>query len=244
MGTSKGYQAPTTPQWSKLKGDVTRYSKDGAALPTIARDIIRDFIKVSSGTPNAGGGGGTRKGSNAAIATGKKLAGFARSVATGGLGKALEEIGLGELVGKSAGEITLALLDKLCDEGSTLDEVDVRNALSDLTDELLEEAKSYDEVVLKLEEKFTLEILEQLLFTFFNYYLYHQFCRVFYERLVAKHGESKTENFLKSIRDFIASELKYQTFEKNLAHVDWSGEEGEHISNEVLQRTLLVFGGQ
>ncbi len=247
MGTSKGYQAPTTPQWSKLKGDVTRQSKNGRVPPDIAKNIVRDFIRTNGGAEQMSGGGrgggGNSRGGQAAPSVGRRLAGFTRSVASVGLSEALREIGLGDLIGKSAGAISLALIGKLCEDGSTFDEIDARNAISDLNDELLEGTSSFEDVVAVLEKKFTVEALEGHLLSFFGYYLYHHFCRAFFDRLSTKHGEQTTISFLGSIRDFIISELRVQTFGKNLSKVDWSGEEGQTISLDIMQRTLQVFDG-
>jgi hypothetical protein len=245
MGTSKGYSAPTTPQWSRLKGDVTRVSKNGSVPSDTARSIVRDFVRTNGGAElmSGGGGGGTGGSHQAAPTAGRRLANFTRSVASSGLSAALREIGLGELIGKSAGEITLSLLNKLCEDGSTFDEVDARNAMSDLTNELLKDTTSYEQVEAVLEQKFTLEALEGHLLTFFGYYLYHHFCRAFFDRLCTKHGEQVTIGFLGSIRDFISSELKVQTFGKNLSQVDWSGDEGKAIASEIMHSTLMVFEG-
>jgi hypothetical protein len=242
MGTSKSYQAPTNPQWAEYKKEVTRVSRNGAIPAIVAKSVLNNYIQTNGGAGAVARGGGTIGGSRASQKVGGRIGGFARSVATQGLDEALHDVGLSELVGKPAGEIALALIDKLSDDGSTLDEVDARNAVSDLITELLAEAETYEQVTEKLEEKLQLVSIDNLLIRFFGYYLYRQFCRLFYERLVARHGEDKTNHFLDSIRDFIVSELKFETFGRDLTKVDWSGGEGNSISDEVLERTLKVFG--
>lgn len=243
MGTSKGYSAPTDPQWSKLKGTVTRVSRNGAVPNITARNVLRDYIRTNGGARRVALGGGSVGGSRAAQALGQRLAGFAKAVATTDLGEALREVGLVSLIGKSAREIAFSLIDKLCDDGSTLDEVDARQALSDLMGELLEDADTYHDVEKSLNEKFGLESIGNMLLRFFGYYLYHQFCRIFFERLVTRHGEPKASGFLESIRQFIGSELRYKTYEQDITRVDWTGKEGEIVSDEIIQRTLEVFGG-
>ena len=191
---------------------------------------------MARGDDGAGGGG-------AASRTATRFAGFADAVADRGLNDALHEIGLERLIGRSAGEIALSLTDELCDDGSTLEEVDARKAMSDLNKELLEDAQTYEEVTATLEERLSPGELGSLLFRFFGNYLYHRFCRVFYERIVRKHGDQKAEGLLGSMRRFITSKLRFQTHGQDLARVDWRGQEGRRVAEDVLQQTLEVFEG-
>ena len=243
MGTSKGYQAPTDPQWRKLKGNVTRTARDGAVPADRARNILKDFIATNGGSRNMARGGGTIGGSRAAQSAGRQLASFATTVADRGLDEALREFGLGKLIGKPASEIALSLVDELCSDGSTLDEVDARRAMSDLIKELLEDTDSYNEVAEKLSERLQPEGLGNLLLRFFGHYLFHQFYRIFYERLVQKRGQQKAESYITSIRRFIQSELRHKLYGRDLTSVEWTGQEGETIAAEIHERTLQVFGG-
>jgi hypothetical protein len=252
MGTSKGYQPPSTPQWGKMKGDVTRQSRNGAVTPNSAKGLFRTYIRTtfgygdssgprgSSGGGSGGGGGG--KSGKSAISTARKLAGFANAVAGRGVDQALLDSGLGELVGKPAEYIISALVDHLTDPGTTLDQVDVRGALDDLWEKLLNEASTYEEVKIILEENLQVEKIGTLLFNFFSNYLYRHFCRSFFERIRTRHGELKTEEFLTSIKEFIASALENFTFGKDLARINWVGDEGRGITEEVFANTLQVFG--
>jgi hypothetical protein len=113
--------------------------------------------------------------------------------------------------------------------------------MSDLNKEMLEDADTYEDVVARLGERMRAQSLGNLLLRFFGHYLYHQFLRSFYERLVRKHDENTTDGFLGSIRRFIASSLRYETYEQNLVTIDWRGSEGQSIINNLLQRTLEVF---
>ncbi len=241
MGTSKGYQAPTTPQWGKQKGDVTRASRNGAVSQEVARDIVRGYIQANGGSETVSQGGGTIGGSRSVQKTGQRLAGFVSSVASRGLEKALQDEGLSDLIGHPAKEVALALADRLCEDGSTLDEVDTRNALSDLMDELLEKAETYEEVKEIFEKTIQVNELGNLLTRFFGHYLYRQFCRVFYERLVTKHGEKKASGFLTSIKDMISSLVRLKTFDKDLSKINWIGEEGASLADSILEQTYKVF---
>lgn len=245
MGTSKGYQAPTSPQWRQLKAEVTRASSAGGISDAQGRQILGNFVRTNGGSHGmSGGGGGAGGGSGtgrAARRSGVNFARFAGAVASQGLSKALDSIGLGHLIGKSAGEIAHTLVNELCGDGSTLEEVDARKAMSDLNSKLLENATTYEEVVQTLEQQMRPESLGPLLFQFFGYYLYHRFCRIFFERLVRKHGEETAATFLGSIQNLISSLLKAKTFGRDLMRVAWVGQEGQTMAQEIFQVTLEVF---
>lgn len=241
MGTSKGYQAPSSPQWAELKGQVTRLAASSGVTTDQTRQVLGRFIQTSGGARSiahgSSGGGG------AAARVGSNLAGFASTVATRGLDQALREYGLEHLIGRTAGEVMLTLLDELCDDGSTLEEVDARQAMADLDKEILEGAQTYEEVRERLEATMRLDKLGPLLQSFFGHYLYHHFCRVFYERLVQRKGEQAANNLLGSVRNYIKKELEYQTLDRDLTKVDWRGREGRSIAADVMEQTLKVYGG-
>jgi len=243
MGTSKGYQAPSSPQWGKFKGKVTAASGGGAVTPDIAREIIRGFIQTNGGVENIVQGKGTIGSSRVAQTVAGRFAGFVSSVSTTGLPETLDQYGLGDLIGKPSGEISSALLDFLCDDGSILDEVDARSAMADLIDELLTGIRELEQIQQILEERLQSDTLESLLAQFFGHYIYHQFCRVFFERITTRHGEEKSKSFMESIKWFIDEELKYISSNKKLMDIDWKGHEGQALIDEILQETLVMLGG-
>jgi hypothetical protein len=83
--------------------------------------------------------------------------------------------------------------------------------------------------------------MSDLLMRFFAYYLYEQFCRVFFKQLVQKHGEERAESFLNDIFDFIQSSLQNHTLGVDVSKVNWFGSEGNHMATTIMQQTLEVF---
>ena len=84
--------------------------------------------------------------------------------------------------------------------------------------------------------------LENLLERFFGYYIFEQFSRVFYERLVQRVGAQQAISFLGQIREFIQSSLAGRAMERDLSSIDWGGAEGSTIVSEICSQTLEVFG--
>ena len=124
MGTSSGYEAPTTPDWKDLKGKVTRTARDGSVPTSTAKSTLSDFIQTSGGALSISQGGGAIGAGRSAQNTAGRLANFVSSVGTVGLRQALESFGLSEFVGKPASEIIPALVDKLGGLSSTVNDAD------------------------------------------------------------------------------------------------------------------------
>lgn len=243
MGTSTSYTAP--PSWGELKGDVTRAASSGPLTPGVARQILQSHIRQNGGAHamargGGGGGGGVVGSGRAARAVAGRLGGFIADVGTYGFNEALRRTGLSDFIGRPVQEILGALLDRLGGPASTIDDVDARTALSRLHDKLLANAIDAAEVERILTAQTTQ--LESVLRDFFGFYLFEQFCRVFFERLVQRVGETRAYSFLNDIEDFINSTLTNRTFDHNLALIDWAGTEGQTIASDIMETTLKVFG--
>lgn len=239
MGTSTGYNAPTSPQWSALKGRVSRAVPNGRPSREVAGSLVRDFVTAGGGRSGFGGGGGG--GSAARVASG--VGGFLSAVANRGLAAALDEIGLSSLIGRPVTEILDALLDLLGGPASTIDDVDAREALARLRDEMFGQAETVDELEALLAAQAAGSMFTDLLTRYFAYYLHERFCRVFYERLIAKVGDLKAGEFLDGILDFLQSKLEEVHLERDVRTINWTSSAGREFVDDLLELTLDVFGG-
>ena len=242
MGTSTNYKAPTSPQWAGIKGAVTRGARNGRPDRESAQNIVRNYIDANGGAGNFASTGGSIGIQRAGQAVARNLGGFVRSVSSIGLRNTLEQMGL-DFEGRPVSEIITRLLDYLGGAASTIDEVDARNALSDLRDELFRDVQSLEDMERILNERSDGEMLDGLLTNFFGLYLYHQFYRVFYDRLINRVGQAQAESFLEGIRDYIQSTLRNRTVTRNIGTIDWNGEEGQQLAQSIFLETLTVFGG-
>jgi hypothetical protein len=244
MGTSAKYDAP--PAWSDLKGDITRAAGGGPLSAQVAGNIVRSFIRHNGGvgvmarTGSASGSSGSVASGRAARATAGRLSGFVAGVADFGLEQALRNAGWSDLVGRPVREILAALLDRLGGEASTIDDVDARMALAQLQAKYFAAAETSDELEALLAQQ--VAKIEIVLQDFFGLYLYEVFCRVFFERLVQRVGETRSYAFLDQIRGFIIAALANRAIERDLSGVDWGGPEGAAITSEIMEATLSVFG--
>jgi len=239
MGTSTSYSAPGS--WGPLKRDVTTAAKKGGASSPTAGRIVGRFIEYNGGAARMSSGqdpGGTLGGS-AGRAVAQRLGGFVDAVGRIGLAEALKREGLADLVGRSVQEILAVLLDRLGGSASTIDDVDARTALARLQEEVLGEAETPDDIERILQTQ-GLE-LDALLRDFFGLYLFEQFCRVFFEQLVQRFGESKALSFLEDIKEFIKATLVNRVGRRTIERISWAGQEGERLCADIMRTTLEVF---
>jgi hypothetical protein len=265
MGTSKGYGMPAGGEWTPLKIEANKFVKNdgktdrqGNPVPVSPADLMGRFLNAlgstgkgsgSGGGATGGGGSGGGKGGGfgggpAARSTGSRVGGFLSGVSTVGFTRALEDVGLGHLVGKSAKEVARGLLDAFTDPGCTLDEHAVREALSELYKELFEGAKSFEDVEAALSKIIDSKGIDKIIASFFSKYLFWRFCTGFYEKWQKQVGVAQAGRKLESVRNFLASELEARYTGEDMKKVDWRGSEGERISDQIMQKTFHIYGIQ
>jgi len=238
MGTSSSYDAP--PSWGSLKSLVTRTAGTG---PASAARLVGDYVgKVGGAAAIARRGSGGRGGSAGRQAA-RGLAGFTSRVAAVGLPEALREAGLDHLIGQPVGKLVQGLIDRFCGPGSTFDQVDARNAMSRLTETLLDQAETPEQVGEILTGIVEQDRLGSVLVEYFGYLLYEEFMRSFYEQVLQRHGEERVDSMTEDILDFILKAVENQAVDVDLTTVNWFGAEGRRVAQQVMEQTLRVFGG-
>jgi hypothetical protein len=188
-----------------------------------------------------GRGGGSVARGQAAQGVARRLGGFISDVGRVGLENALRNAGWGDLVGRPVQEILASLLDRLGGDASTIEGVDARMALSRLQDMYFGDAETDAELDQRLARQ--VDHIEIILQDFFGLYLFEVFCRVFFERLVQRIGETRAHSFLDQIADLINSTLANRMAGRDISQIDWAGAEGEAITADIMETTLKVFGG-
>ena len=238
MGTSTSYSAP--PSWGDFKSEVTRAAGSGLLTPAAAGQLVQRYIRENGSSSGMAHGGGVVGNGRTAQAIAGRLGGFIADVAALGLSEALTRAGLTDFIGRPVNEILCGLLDKLGGSASTIDDVDARNALARLQEKIL--GNAVDETQIEAILAMQAAQLEGLLQEFFGYYLFEQFCRVFFERLVQRVGEHKAQSFLSGIESFINSTLINRTTGRDMSRINWAGPEGQAIAVDIMETTLRVFG--
>lgn len=126
MGTSKGYIAPTKPEWSNAKRAVSAYLRNrdseskGNAVQKFAEAMNTSGGTVSQSFSSAAGG----------------ILGFARGVNQNGLDNTLSAFGRDDLIGKDPEYILSELLNQFTNNSATIDDSMAADALSQAFDNL------------------------------------------------------------------------------------------------------------
>lgn len=238
MGTSADYSAP--PNWGGVKGNVTRAGHHRLTTAK-AGELLRDHIGLNGGSRGIALGRGQLGSGETAKTISRSFGGLVRQVADVGLAETFRQNGLQELVGRPAQETLLGILSLCGGADGSIDSVDARNAFSRTMDELCGSAATADDVEAILATLTDGVRMVDLLMTFFAYYLFEQFCRVFFCQLIQKHGEQRAESFLSDIFDYIKSRLQNHVVGQNATGIDWFGQDGEQFINQLMQDTLVVF---
>jgi hypothetical protein len=247
VGTSKGYKLPAGGNWKPLKKQANSFVSGSSDASPSASQLLRSYVHANGGASSFAKGGGPSGSGGAggrapARSTGKRFAKFLSDFSTGGLAFALSEVGLQDLIGKPAGDISAALLDALAGPASTLDQHAARQALNDVIDESLVGADTYEDVEAALARVIAEADLFRILAKFFGAYLYRRFCRDFYESWVAKVGAGEAALKLQAIKDCIESAVKSKLAGREIKGVEWGKAEGTRLSEEVLRDVLDIFG--
>lgn len=252
MGTSKGYGMPTGGAWTPLKNEASRFVKEiggassGSANPTHAspKRLLGRYLEAFGGSRKVASGRGGGTGGHVGRAAGRaggKLGGFLSGVSSQGLAATLREIGLSGLVGKSAADVASGLLDAFTDPANTLDDEAVRTALSQLLSEMLESAKTPEEVETVFSEIINERGVSRILADFFGKYLYRIFIRDFYEGWQKRVGAAQANQKLREVKDYILSSIKSKFAGEESTKRNWSGNDGLRLSQEIMNETLFVF---
>jgi hypothetical protein len=265
MGTSRGYKMPRGGNWKPLKNDATDFVQGTGNAGITPASLLTDFIRATggltgltrghggtvpsgSGTTGTGahakgsGGGATGGGTSAAVGTARNLGGFLSSVADVGLERTLRDRGLESVVGKSASDVTDALLDEFAGPASTLDNALARESLAEIREEILSDAATFEDVEKELNAAIDELGIFGILASFFGHYIFKMFCRNFYEEWVKKVGDAKAGANLKEIEEYVRSSVRTKLTGQKITSADWKKDEGKQITENVLKETLEIFG--
>jgi len=237
MGTSTGYGLPTTGNWPSVKGDVTALGQSGiASIPRISQ-VMNGYLHAHGGAVAAAQQAPT------ASRTGAKLGGLFAGIGANGFTQTLQDIGLSDLVGKSASEVMRGLIDYLIEPGSLLDEALVREAFQDYRDEVIGQCDTYEELDAILSRLVRMDGVGDNIKQFFGYFIFRKFRRDFKERLMQVISSVRaSKQLLRDIKTYIFDRLKALTHQRDYDEISWRGHEGVQIAENILASTWRVFG--
>lgn len=220
MGTSKGYIAPTTPQWSQAKRAVTSYIKNGnmesraKAVSKFASAMHHDLASSEQFTKAAG-----------------SILSFAQAVSRAGINNALHEFNRNDLIGKSSDEIYNELVQEFTNYGNTTEDYlsaeAIRAALKELNITDLEDLKVVAPDVLLKEM-----LIEYIKFSFaFRYE----------EKIRMKRNPEETDRLLEEMGKYISNELHNNLKLEDIKTIDFERMQASEIVKRSLEDAYQVF---
>jgi hypothetical protein len=222
MGTSKGYIAPTKPEWRAAKRAVSEYIRSGDS-DSRAKAVSR-FAEAALTSGTAG------VADSSFISAAGNVLGFARSFSQHGLDNALTEFGMADLIGKEPDEVFDALLDKFANGNATLGDSLSAGALSQAFMNLgIEDVEDFGEVDLNI-------LLREMVIEYVN----QKFDLCFDEK-IGKDGLLKEKfEILKDMHEYISNTLHGSMSEKDIGSMDLMNIQKSSIVSEALQDAYKI----
>jgi hypothetical protein len=259
MGTSKAYPTPSGGEWTPLKNDITdKLGGNNAITPDrIVGGAVRALgglgapsaaSAASSSSGGGGGGSGGGGGRGGSSGGGRRsvsgavsgLAGFGRAFEEGGLDQALGKLGLEGLRGRPAAEVIARIAEHLCEGVDALQHEILVDALKDalLEAAALQEGGNYDDLEAALQAFFEQNGVEGLIEAFLSSYV---FDRVW--QAVQSHAESRGEGAAsealgvavgQACRGHVDTLIKETKDAGRFEQIDWFGRDGVGLGDELV----------
>lgn len=208
MGTSKGYIAPTRPEWTQTKRAITKMLKNPSSA-NIARVVDRyaNALQVDNLT-----------GSSFPVA----ISGFIsliNSVRANGINNALSEHGFESLVNKSSLEIINTILYHYSNGNGTIDD----NLIIDCLSKLMETFEIVDL------EDFNEYTNEQLLKELIIDYIQLKFEQIYEEKIRVEHTPDESTKILNEVKDYLRDHLIDSLTINDLSEIDFLNIQGQQF---------------
>lgn len=244
MGTSASYHPSLKgkPQWGNFSGNVTSACNGQPLSKDRIRDIFQRYNTIIGGVTRASRGNSPvmgRAGIKSAVNIGKFLSFFINSGFD--VSKALQEVGITDLSGKSLGDIINNLIEYCSGASTSLDDKAAKQATRLMFEEMIDKADSIDEFEAQLKLTVNEDSLEEIILNYFGIYVYEHIAVMFWEKLTKEKGDTNRGIFFKSIKDYIKERLKSINKKTPLKNINWNGEDAKNLIRTILSNVLTIF---
>lgn len=228
MGTATTNTGPKTKEWANAKRRATRWAKGGGG------DTGSGVSGVVSAAATALAAGGGLLGS-AGPRAGQRLGGLLSGFASTGVAPTLEARGLAHLVGLTGIDLLVALVDYVAEDEAGLESVAVRRAADAVFAEIIDEL-DVGEVVLDEER------VERLLELYWGSYISSIVLQALDKSLMDA-APADAVRLRDEIRSTVLALLEHHLERRSVLSIDWTGEEGFRIMDEIRTETIFVVRG-
>lgn len=232
MGTSSDHSGGSGGPWAGAKRASTEFAKHG--------DRRRAYRALGRLVIAFGGAAAVVARSKAAVVGMQRAGSLLGAAQAEGLDAALEQAGIGNLVGKPADEVIAALVDLIAGNGEDREGQAAREAACDVLESLGEEAESYEELSAALENADDLgEVLEQ----FLSSYIYRLLLPVIEERTERLEDLDQRARRDRELREAVAAVVELQISEGAVDPDAWPNATEDQLQ-DLLETTLRYLEEQ
>jgi hypothetical protein len=194
------------------------------------RPIFESFVAA------LGGAAGAAESSSAGKSVAQELAAFVGDISSGGFASALQERGLGDLVGQPARVVLAGLLDAFASGSDELEQSAARDALAEVESEILEKCDTFEELEDEMARFLDAEGLSALLALFLSSYIFKRLLQVIKDRLQGGSLRISDANDLESvIKDYIKDKVRIELGNVNVGTFDWVGTAGRNLVEKLFR---------
>lgn len=208
MGTSKGYIPPKNEEWKKAKSSITRMINGNDRVDGIKKAVSNYAEAYLSTHINASSIG----------SVGGKVLSFLENSKEYGLDRALYDEGLGDLVGKSNGEICNGLINYFCSNNTSIDDGIIRECLTDIFD---------DKEIIDFKDLDKLNN-QEFLTEFIIKYIQVNFEVAFSEKVQGLcNNIDEANDKIQDVKEYIDDKIRNTYKIEDLLKINWKGNEGK-----------------
>ena len=206
--------------------------------------VYKNLIKTGGGAKSITSGKSSSIG-KAGLKSSGKIAGFFSSVGSSGLQNALNNIGFGNLAGKSIQDVVDYLLLYCADSNTGMDDTAANKASCEVWNELAELAgNDLDKFEELLKDYVDGSGLSDLLCSFWGYYIFEHLSQRFQEKITQQKGESISTETFKIIKDDIMGQVKVLNQTRQVSKIDWKGPEGTKQIETIFQSIINIISDE
>lgn len=219
---------------SSARSSISRYASSGGGGHLSSG--------VRSHTRSLGGAKGATQLARSGRSATQKLGGYLTNISSRGIADASEELGISDVLGKSAKVAISQIIDKLTPESATLEDVIARRALIYTLEELYYKYE-IEEQGLEALNNIDEEAIEETIISSTINYVFERFLLDLADRIENKSiSESEAISLEKEMKEYIKVEVKRKSYDdKKFKGVNWFGDQGKEVTESIYQQVYEIM---
>ena len=225
---------PVTQSWRPVRTAFTSYLKNPSKAKL--KDTVSKYVKAS---------GGSKKIANSVIA-GKAIAGhfsyFLSDVVKEGAYKALENLGIGDITGKSAEYVFTKLAELLAPKGNEADDPYARSAISETLSKIYEDFEINENDIDEL-DNLSIEKAHEFIEFYLSTYIFQRLMAELCKTLIDRKNYSEKEIIDREyeIKEYIDECIRLEFKDIVITKIDFSTNNGKAKITEIFNNAYSIL---